>query len=307
MSQFVRKVYFQNENGARIDCLLRTSFFNDLQGLGYADRVNYFTYANGFYSPIKRETQQNTISGKLSFLNRDNAYKDYRTLTDWISSAERQRKNGSITLIYEPYRNNANTPLEYAKDVIFAEISKGELDVGGFLTCNVSLVSLTPWYSMTPTTYSFTGSGSADGFKIYTYDYPYQYETPNQFNRTVNLGGDMDARVLIVMTGNFDGLVISLYDPDGNLKGMLDLSQSGYSVRTGETLVYSTMPDDTGIWIEDSNGVRTDIIEHIAFHDGVEVFFTIPPAENYQVRIRSSSGSSTIVGTIKAYSYWKTR
>lgn len=306
MSQYVRHVWLQNENGARINCLLRTSFFNDMKGLGYADRVKFFSFADGFYAPIKRETQQSTISGKLSFLNRDDAYADYRTLTEWIASAERQRKNGSITLVYAPTQTGG-TPKEYVKDVIFLEISKGELDTGGYLSCNISLLSITPWYSETPTTISFGGADpDVDSYKRYTYEYNYKYETPNQFNRTINLNSDLNGRVLIEMTGEADGIVISLYDSNSNLLGMMDLSQSDYPLRSGDKLVYSTMPNDTGVWVE-NGGVRTDLIDHIAFHDGVEVFFTIPPWENCQIRIRSNSGSSTLNGTIKAYSYWKTR
>ena len=306
MSQYVRHVYFENENGERIDCLLRTSFFNDIIGLGYADRINSFAYANGFYSPIKRELQQNTISGKLSFLNRNDAYEDYRELTEWIARSERMRDNGSISLIYAPTQNNGS-PVEFVRDVIFSEISKGELDTGGFLTCNASLISLTPWYSANQYTITFGGTDpDVDSYKRYDYEYPFKYETPNQFNRTLNLDTDMDGRLLIEMTGNFDGVVISLYDPDNNLVGMLDLSQNSYPIRSGDKLVYSTLPDNIGIWVE-NNGVKTDLLNYIAFHDGIEVFFTIPPSEDYQVRIRANSGSSTINGTIKAYSYWKTR
>lgn len=305
MSQYVRHVFFENEDGERIDCLLRTSFFNDIRGLGYSDRINSFAYSDGFFSPIKREIQQSTISGKLSFLNRSDAYSDYRTLTEWITKSERQRANKSISLIYAPTESNG-TPVEYVKDVLFTEISKGEMDRGGFLTCNISLLSLTPWYS-TPYVIAFGGTDpDVEQYKIYTYKYDYKYETPNQFVRTLNLDSDLNGRLLIKMTGNFDGLVISLYDPNGTLKGMLDLSENSYPIRTGDTLIYSTMPDDTGIWVE-NGGIRTSILNHIAFHDGVEVFFTIPPAENYQIRIRANSGSSTINGTLKAYSYWRTR
>lgn len=307
MSQYVRKVAFKNEAGQRIDCLLRTSFFNDLRGLGYADTVNSFNYSDGFFSPVKREIRQSTITGRLSFLNRATAYKAYQTLTEWIAESERQRENGSISLIYAPTRTGGGTPIEYVKDVIFAEITKGEMDTGGFLSCDVTLIGLTPWYSASPLTISFGGTDpDLDSYKRYNYEYDYKYETPNQFVRTINLNTDLNGRLLIEMTGSFDGLVISLYDPNSQLVGMMDLSQSDYPIRAGDTLVYSTMPEDTGVWVV-NNGERIDLLNHIAFHDGVEVFFTVPPAENYQIRIRANSGSSTINGTIKAYSYWKTR
>lgn len=306
MSQYVRQVAFKNEAGQRIDCLLRTSFFNDLRGLGYADTVSSFNYSNGFFSPVKREIQQSTITGRLSFINRATAYADYRTLTEWIATSERQRNNGSITLVYAPTQSNGS-PVEYVKDVIFAEITKGEMDTGGFLSCDVTLIGLTPWYSATPLTIPFGGTDpDLDSYKRYDYTYDYKYEAPNQFVKTINLSTDLNGRLLIEMTGSFDGPVISLYDPNSTLVGMLDLSQSSYPIRAGDTLVYSTMPEDTGVWIENS-GIRTDLLNFIAFHDGVEVFFTVPPAENYQIRIRANSGSSTINGTIKAYSYWKTR
>ena len=65
MSQEVRKIKLKNESGQSIDCLLKSSFFNDLGGLGYDENISYITYADGFYKPIKRLTAQSSISGKL--------------------------------------------------------------------------------------------------------------------------------------------------------------------------------------------------------------------------------------------------
>lgn len=303
--QSVRKIKLLNNNGQSIDCLLRTSFLNDLGGLGYSESTTFYSYSEGFYAPIKRTLDQNTITGRLSFLNRNDAYIDYRTLTEWVSAAERQRPDKALTISYEP-TPNAGTSVFY-RDVVLANISKGELDVGGYLTCNVSFICLTPWYSIDPYTISIGGADpDADSYKIYNYTYSYKYEVPNSFVRNLNLSSDLDGRLLIELEGNFNGPIISLYDPASNLVGMMDLSNADLSVRTGDKLIYSTLPGDTGIWIE-RNGVKEDLSNEIDFHDGSEVFFTVPPGQAYRLSIRANSGSSSITGTIRVYSYWRTR
>ena len=93
----VRKVYFVNQDGDRINCLLRSSFFNDLQGLGFANEYNMLSPKDGFYTITEQQTVQPNISGIISFIDRKTAYKDYRTLTSWINRAT------ELSIAYAPY------------------------------------------------------------------------------------------------------------------------------------------------------------------------------------------------------------
>lgn len=296
----VRKVYFENTNGNRINCLLKSSFFNDLQGLGYEDSSSYVNYGDGFYNPFKRETAQGRISGRLSFITRATAYADYRTLTEWISAAEAQNDEGSIKLIYCPYGND-----EYAKDVIFSSISKGELDLGGYLSCTVELESLTPWYSVTPIT--FTSESSDTQYKTYDYNYDYTYQSDSAIIKNANIISDTPGRFRLEIEGVFDSPIFSLYDTSNNLLGMMDLGYSGESFANGDKFIFSTLPGDIGVWREDSNGNRTSLINGINIHDGVEVFFSVPARKTVRFSLRSLSGTGGMNATLRLYSYYRTR
>lgn len=286
MAVEVRKVFLMDEQGNVIDCLLRSSFFNDLGGLGYDDNVTYMDYGDGFFSPVKRSSKQGTISGIMSFLDRGTAYEDYRKLMNWVSAAENMREDRAIKLCYRPY--GADT---FMKEVLLTSISKGELDVGGFLSCSVSFTSLTPWYAITSLTASSGTIGSVAGI---------DYE--------IDMDCDLEGRFELVLSGYFASPKITLTDNLGNTIGTLDLQGQGVSVTTtGEAVVVSTLPGKIGVWFRNTGGVLTNLIDKVNFVTGQEVFFLLPPRDKFTLSVRSTASSHTIVGDLNVYSYWKTR
>lgn len=285
MAVEVRKVFLMDEQGNVIDCLLRSSFFNDLGGLGYDDNITYMDYGDGFFSPVKRSSQQGTISGRMSFLDRGTAYEDYRKLMNWVSAAETMREDHAIKLCYRPY--GADT---FMKDVILTSISKGEIDVGGFLSCNVSFTSLTPWYSVTELTEISTTIGGVAGIDF-----------------ALDLECDLDGRFELVLSGSFSNPIIYLFNSINVSTGVLDLRGQSITVANTEAIVVSTLPGNIGVWFRDSGGNLTNLIDKITFQDGKEVFFTLPPRENFKLSVRSSSSSHTINAYLNVYSYFKTR
>lgn len=299
MAQDVRKVKLKNEQGQTIDCLLKSSFFNDLRGLGYDERVSYISYADGFYKPIKRLTQQSSISGKLSFLNRSDAYSDYRTLMEWITTSERQNDDGSIKLVYQPYGTE-----EYQKDVILTSISKGELDRGGFLTTNVTFTGITPWYVVDSLDIDFS-QPTGDYTSRYSRRFSYVYLiSGTSLTATFTLEHAWEGRFRLEVGGNFTSPIVELFDHQGELIGYIELA--GASIGSGETLIVSTMPSGIGAWKETTGGSLTDLTDLISIQDGVDVFFSIPADEQVTLRVRAS-GSSNLNGDLYLYTFYKTR
>ena len=281
----VRKVFLMDEQGNVIDCLLRSSFFNDLGGLGYDDNITYMDYGAGFFSPVKRSVKQGTISGKMSFLDRGTAYADYRRLMNWVSAAETMRSDSAIKLCYRPYGSDT-----FMKDVILTSISKGEIDVGGFLTCDVSFTSLTPWYSVTPLKLTSSTIGNVAGVNLPLY-----------------LDADMDGRYYIELSGNFAGMSVRFRDSTGSSYGFMDMTASNYPITGSDTLVFSTVPGNIGIWKRDSGGTLTNLIDQITFANGLDVFPLLKNRENVTLLFRTTASSHSFTGNINVYSYWKTR
>lgn len=299
MAQEVRKVKLKNESGQTIDCLLKSSFFNDLGGLGYDENISYISYADGFYKPIKRLTSQSSISGKLSFLNRSTAYEDYRTLMEWITRAERQNDDGSIKIIYQPYGTE-----EYQKDVILRSISKGELDTGGFLSCSVIFQGITPWYSVDTLDIDFsepTGNYTSRYTRTFTYVY---LTSGTSLTARIDIQNAWEGRYRLEVSGSFTSPIIEMFGADGELIGYLELAGASFS--STDTLIVSTMPSGIGAWKETSGGTRTDLIDLIDIQDGVDAFFSIPANQVVTLRIRAS-GASNLSGDLYLYSFYKTR
>lgn len=294
----VRKVSFENQNGQRINCLLRSSFLNDLRGLGYSDDVNYISYADGFYKPIKRQNRQSSITGILSFLDRATAYSDYRTLTEWITSAERGNEDGSIKMIYQPYGND-----EYQKDVILSSISKGEIDTGGFLSCDVVLEGLTPWYTTDALDIDFS-EPTGDYTSRYSRTFSYVYLiSGTSLTATFTLTGAMEGRYTLEVSGTFSSPIVELFDSHGELIGYLEAA--GATISSGEQLIVSTMPGQIKC-VKRTSGGDIDLTDLIAIRDGVDVYFSIPGDEQVTLRVRAS-GATNLTGDLDLYSFYKTR
>lgn len=285
MAVEVRKVFLMDEQGNVIDCLLRSSFFNDLAGLGYDDNVTYMDYGDGFFSPVKRSSKQGSISGKMSFLDRGTAYADYRRLMNWVSTAETLRSDSAIKLCYRPYGSDT-----FTKDVLLTSISKGEIDVGGFLTCNVTFTSLTPWYSVTSLKFTSSTIGNVAGYNLPLY-----------------LDADTDGRYMIELSGSFAGMSVRFRDSTGTSYGFMDMTTANYPITGSDTLVFSTIPNNIGIWKRDSGGTLTNLIDQISFADGLDVFPLLKNRENLTLLFRTTASSHSFTGNMNVYSYWKTR
>lgn len=289
----VRKVYLQNEEGDRISCMLRSSFFNDIQGLGYSQEYNMVSPRDGFYTIADTATVQPEITGIISFIDRQTAYQDYRTFTAWLNNAK------ELSLVYVPYGSD-----EYLIDIAVDHISKGEIDPGGYLSCDISYIALTPWYKPNPATLSFDDS-ILHGIKKYDYTYDYKYGntvTPGELQFTVS--GDYDAAIYFMAQGTIEDPVLTLIrDDTGETIGQLDLT--GVTIGESEQLIFGTTKKNNGVWIK-SGTTYTSLIDQVVLTPGVEVFFTAPRGTSLTIRFEVS-GTLETTTQLTIYEYYKTR
>lgn len=288
----VRKFALQNSIGDRLNLMLKSSFFYSPTGLGFAEDKEYISPSDGFFYEINSKYSQPTISGQLLFLNLSSAYADYRTVTAWINQEE------DLKLVYCPYGSD-----EYFMDVKIAEISKSEITSESYLACDITINGLSPWFSKKPLTFDF--QKSANGTKRYAYQYTYTYgvsRMPGSVDFQIN--GDFDGGIMFTAQGLAVSPILTLTRKDnGEILGQMDLT--GTSIAKGEKLIFSSVSNNSGIWIE-RNGERENIIDNAILREGVELFFKAPRNTNLTLNLEVSG---TIEGStiVNVYSYWKTR
>lgn len=289
----VRQIALINDQGERLDLLLRSSFFNDISGYGFGMEQNFLPQGEAFYAMTKNETEQSVISGRLSFIDRETAYADYRTFTQWLSATEK------LTMAYKPYGDE-----EYLKDVTVESLSKGELDIGGYLGCDITFRGLTPWYSLENMSFLFNDAGQEGNEKRYTYRYSYKYGVSRRKGAVeFSIDGDFDAGIYVVIVGPVQSPVLSIR-VNGEIKGRLAFT--GLSLAQGQSLIYSTVPNNTGVWIQE-DGELTDIIDIVEMHQGTPSFFKAQRNANIMVQLETAGQTTAQVGSyIQLHQYWRT-
>lgn len=290
----VRQIALINDQGERLDLLLRSSFFNDISGYGFGMEQNFLPQGEAFYAMTKNETEQSVISGRLSFIDRETAYADYRTFTQWLSATEK------LTMAYKPYGDE-----EYLKDVTVESLSKGELDIGGYLGCDITFRGLTPWYSLENMSFPLSGGDSSQSnMKRYTYRYSYLYGVSRRKGTVeFSLDGDYDGGLLIKVVGPAQAPVLSIR-VNGEIKGRLAFT--GLTLTQGQTLIYSTVPNNIGVWIQE-DGELTDIIDLVEMHQGTPAFFKAPRNANIIIMLETAGALTIQPGSIvQAHKYWRT-
>lgn len=287
----VRQIQLINDVGERRNLLLRSNFFNDISGLGFGQEQNYISQGSSFYKLTRNETEQSVIEGALSFIDRKTAYSDYRDFNQWISHTD------TLTMAYKPYGNE-----EYLKDVAVVSLSKGEMDIGGFLSCNITFRGLSAWYSTENLSFTFSSSALSNNEKRYSYRYSYRYgvsRVPGSVEFIID--GDYDGAIYMQIEAPASSPVLNLYQGSTRIGS---LSFSGVSVTTGQTLIYSTIPNNTGVWILE-NGELTSILDSVQMLQGVPSFFKLP--RNKSLRLSLVVQGGTIPNaSIQIHRYWRT-
>jgi len=115
-------------------------FFHDPAGLGMDFSDKYRQVGNRFVR-VTRKSKQRTISGSVAFLGAD----PYLSYFNFALFAQKD----PLVLLYCPNdQAPATSPsgTTYRMNVDVAKIEKTELEQEGYLDCQITLVSKTPWY-----------------------------------------------------------------------------------------------------------------------------------------------------------------
>lgn len=263
----MRKFYLENEQGQRKTLQGTGVFFHRPQGLGFASDIEYFESADAFFVEANKQSVQPNVFGNFVFLKDRDPYMQYAELVDWLSVAE------SLTLIYQPAQYR-----ELLMDVDLESVDLTEKTEFGVLECPVSFKGKTPYYKRMPETFVFTSEpGEA---KRYTYSYPFKYgQTGKGSSVEVFNSGHFPASVIFEARGPIARPILKATNLiTKETIGALDLS--GVSVSRQDTMLFSSRPNETGVW-RVTNGRKVDLISQINLANNN--FFTIP--ENTPVEV----------------------
>ena len=288
----MRKLFFQNRSGERVDLNSRTLLASDLSGFGVSYAPVYADLGSGFFAAVETTLfPQPSLGFTLNFVGAQ-AYADYRSLVSWLAAA------GDLVLVYIPYGDE-----EYLCRVDIAQIDKAELNKLGWLVSPCEFKALSPWYRTVTTSVDMV-TESAEAVR-----YPYSYtaelrfgaETMAEFQATLYPGGQQPAGFVLKYVGAISNPVIRLEGVStGKTYAVCALN---YQFGAADVLEFSTLPDDNHIRCLTPTGEQIDLIDKV--NPTVEPFAQLPLNEACAVSIESSS---LFAGTasVDVYYYYRT-
>ena len=256
-------------------------FLSNPQGLGVNLAYSFADGDNGFFACVQDANDpRQQITGDLIFTG--DAYAEYLDLIRWM------QKTKTMELIYRP------ETAAYCRKVNLSSISKSELQQGGYLSCQIVLNCLTPWYRENPVTIDLS-FGSSEADKTYAYAYPYRYR-PGAIAGRIELfsGGQLDGALRIVLNGPCNDPVISLKEEDGMPIGQMTLDAT---LSAGEMIELSTLPGEEGLLL---NGIdRCDLLDPTE-----NVFMRLPHGRTCFLTIDTEPGEGCSA-RVYTYDYYR--
>lgn len=281
----MRKFYFENSIGERIDLNTSPYFFINPQGLGFANAHAVNVIENGFYKNAYTEYQRANIVGELVVMgNTKEAYENYRTLVNWLN------KGYGLYLIYSPFGT-----LKYYTDINIDYLQKSEYTMMRYLSCAVSMTTKSPWYIPTPTVLNIEPEATGE---VTTYDCAYDctYLSDSVSGAIqVQARGHIPSAIKITAQGALTNPTITLTSATGVVIGKMALTGS---VDSEDEFLYQSLYLDSGVWI---NGV--DQIANVDLSNNN--FFRIPIGQTCTLTISTSDSVQTITAAIFIYDYYR--
>lgn len=215
----MRLVYFENDAGERINLNripgqtpTRGIIATNLTGLGYTPGSSYSKVSAGYYRQTGENEKMQPCGLTLNFTQ--NAYTNYKWLLDWMIDA------GEWDYVYNPGDG------EYRRRVTLEYINKPEKNKVGHLVSQMSLVTLTPWYTVE----TITATGTA----------------------SIGAGGQIGTSVKVRTTSALTNPVLTMTDADGEFQ-RLSLTVTKAS---GTVFEYSNHYYDSHIYIGTADGIQ---------------------------------------------------
>ena len=277
----MRKFYFQNDIGERIDLNGTPYLLTSPSGLGLSYSVSQASVDKGFYKETKLDFPASQIMGDINII--EDMYAEYRTLVDWLNNGHK------VTFVYDPKGNND----EYYCDIQIQTLSKTEITDGNILVCTFVALARTPWYKPRAKIINIV----PDAVEQSTFDLTWDIVWSNDATAgetAVTSEGHLPAAIKATIDGALYNPKIQLLD-NGNVIAEMVLGNT--TINVGHVLTYSSLYTDSGVWIDGVSALS-------ALDLANENFFRIPLGKTYTLRITSEQ-SVTITGSISIYDYYR--
>ena len=261
-------------------------------GLGAGSNGEYSRITDGFFAATPKRPAQTEITGII--IASKNAYRIYHDFVRWLMQSD------DLQLMYRP-----STDIGwYYIDVDVRMIEKGELTRAGVLEAPISFAAKSPWYDMQPLTFAIPVDVPAKADITYT-RYPFVYGSvyPVSWSNNINsvditVGGHLPAGIYMEYRGALTSPAITLTQGKTEI-GCMSLNTT---ITESETLIFSTRPNASGVWIMDADGDIRDVYDKVDITRNA--YFRVLPNTTYTLMLTSSSAITT-PATVNIYQYYR--
>lgn len=203
MRRIPRKFYLSSATGERYGLNgERSVWLTEPSGLGLELSPGFANARNGFFAPtVTDDVPQGAVYGTLVFTGAA-PYSNYRTFLSWALAA-----GDGLLLVYEP------TPgAEYYRRVTLTSLTKGEIEAPGWLHCEATFQTLTPWYRPSQLRRDLTpDSGNLMKYKYrYSPGLRYPVDNSGQMRATITAAGHLPSALTLECVGPVESPTLRL-------------------------------------------------------------------------------------------------
>ena len=252
MQRIPRKFYLSSPSGERYGLNgEHSAWMTDPSGLGLELSPGFANIRNGFFSTVLTDdVPQAAVYGTIVFTG-TSPYASYQDFLSWALTA-----GDGLLLVYEPQPG-----AEYYRRVMLTSLTKGEIEAPGWLRCEATFQTLTPWYRPTQLRFDLS-SESDDNAMIYPWRYTsglyYPIDSASGMRAPVSAAGHVASAITVEYKGSADKPTLRLVGiSSGAVYGTLSLA---IALAEGETLQYSSRYLDTYIRRVSSDGTVEDLM-----------------------------------------------
>lgn len=295
MRRIPRKFYLSSAAGERFGLNgERSVWLTEPGGLGLELSPGFSNGRNGFFAAVLTDdVPQGAAYGTLVFTGAS-PYASYQDFLSWALAA-----GDGLLLVYEPMPGK-----EFYRRVMLTSLTKGEIEAPGWLRCEATFQTLTPWYSLTQLRFDLTPDGG-DGADMtyqwfYTEELIYPVDTAGAMRAELTAGGHMNSAMALEYVGPATNPSIRLVGvSSGRSYGQLSLE---VTLSESDRLEYSSRYLDSYVRLIGADGTETDLMPSVDL--AYEPWLRIPLSEPVTF-VMTASSALPGDATVKVYDYYR--
>lgn len=295
MRRTPRKFYLSSSAGERFGLNgERAVWLTEPGGLGLELSPGFANGRNGFFAAVLTDdVPQGAAYGTLVFTGAQ-PYADYETFLGWALAA-----GDGLLLIYEPMPGR-----ELYRRVMLTSLTKGEIEAPGWLRCEATFQTMTPWYSLTQLRFDLTSEGDEGNSMTYPWIYSEQLHYPvdasGAMRAELRAGGHIPSAVALSYAGPAEDPTLRIVGVQtGREHGRLAVAAT---LSEGDRLEYSSQYLSTYVRKVAADGRVTDLMPSVDL--AYEPWLRIPLAEPVTFIVAAAS-SLPGQATVKVYDYFR--